>query len=362
MFEARYKAFKGITDGNTTRAGLFALLIAKGANFSSFNFWSDLTSAYLDAYLNRALKNALLMDDISHGISFNKETKKYSINSDFDANELIYYLMGKFTETEATYNVMTQENLNIVTFNDTDTVVHGKKTINRDYDKVTIDITNGQRVIVDALGQDRLSTQFGQFETDFDFAKIEKTLNYGLDETTLSYGERVTDVEIADRTNTDNFGGANDTTTKSVQGFNSASWSNAEKNSTDYGQRTNKIGGGKDTTTAYEYEDTNSRAQHEDTDTTKARTDKTTEKQHTDVETRDAKTDRHTHQESSDKHETSAREDVEEIQTYTDTITRTRHIVLSPDKFFEIQKEMADYNLYKSVLNAVRESVTKGVF
>lgn len=365
MFEARYKVFKGITDGNTTRAGLFALLSAKGADFSGFNFWSDLTASFLDAYLNRALRNALLMDDISKGITFDKETKKYSINTDFDANELIYYLMGKFTETEATYNVMTQENLNIVTFNDMDTIVHGKKTTNRDYDKVTVDITNGQKVLVDAFAQDKMTNVFGAFDTDYDYAKLEKTLLYGLDETTLTYGERVTDAEIAQRTNTDTVGeqgDTEDTTTKSVQGFNSASWNNAEKTAVHTAKRTHTLGGGTDTTTAYTYDDTNSRAQHEDTDTTKAHKDTVTEKQHTDTETRDSRTDMHTHQASADKSETAARQDKEEIQTYTDTITRTRHIVLSPDKFFEIQKEMADYNLYKSVLDAVRESVTKGVW
>lgn len=326
MYDMRYKAFKGITDGASTRAGLFALLTAKGADFSGFDFWSDLTAAFLDAYLNRSLREALLMDDIRHGITYDHETKKYSINENFDATELIGYLMGKFTETEATYQVMAQQNLNIVSFNDVDSNVYGKKTINRDYDTVTIDITNGQKVIVDAFGQDKVSTKFGE------------------DVTTMDYDERVTDVEIADRTNYDNYGGATDTATKAVKGFNSSDWSDAEKNTNSIGQRTNKIGGGKDTTTAYEFSDKNTRDEH------------------TDVETRDARTDRQTHQESHDQQETSARQDKEEIQTYTDTLTHTRHIVLSPDKFFAIQKEMADYNLYKSVLDAVRESVTKGVF
>ena len=365
MFDARYKAFKGITDGNTTRAGLFALLLAKGADFSGFEFYSDLTAAYLDAYLNRALRECVLMDDISHGISYDHDTKKYSINSYFDATELIGYLMGKLTETEATYKVMTQEDLNIVSFNDVDTNVYGKKTINRDYDKVTIDITNGQKVLTDVFAQDQLTKQFGAFDTDYDYKQLQRTLQYGEDVDTLLYGERVTNNLYAERTNTDAVGSQgdpDDTTTRSVQGFNSSGWSNAEKTTVHTALRTHTLGGGTDTVTNMTYTDTDTRSQHTDTDTTAAHKDTITEKQHTDTETRAQRQDTHTNSQSADKHETAARKDTEEIQTYTDTFTKTRHIVLSPDKYFEIQKEMADYNLYKSVLDAVRESVTKGVW
>lgn len=360
MFDARYKAFKGITDGDTTRAGLFALLLAKGADFSGFDFWSDLTAAFLDAYLNRSLRECVLMDDIAHGISYDHDTKKYSINSYFDATELIGYLMGKLTETEATYKVMTQESLNIVSFNDVDSNVYGKKTINRDYDKVTIDITNGQKVLTDVFAQDQLTKQYGAFDTDYDYKQLQRTLHYGEEVDTLVYGQRVTNNLYAQRTNTK--GSETDTNTKSVQGFNSSGWSNAEKNENVQGQRQDIQGGGTDTVTNMTYTDTDTRSVHEDTDTTAAHKDTISEKQHTDTETRGQRQDTHTNSQSADKHETAARKDQEEVQTYTDTLTHTRHIVLSPDKFFAIQKEMADYNLYRSVLDAVRESVTKGVF
>ena len=367
MFDCmRYKAFKGITDGNTTRAGLFALLLAKGADFSSFEFYSDLTAAFLDAYLNRALRTCVLMDDIARGITYDKDTKKYSINTYFDATELIGYLMGKLTETEATYKVMTQEDLNIVSFNDVDQNVYSKKTINRDYDKVTIDITNGEKVLTDVFAQDRNTMQYGSFDTDYNYAQLKKTIDYGEDHNTLEYGERVTDNLYAQRTNTetqgDNNTHAGDVTTRSVAGFNSSNFSDAEKSVSKKDKMTMVNGGGTDTETAYTYTDETTRDQRRDIDTTDARKDTIQEKQHTDINTRDQRQDTHTNSQSTDKNETAARQDKEEVQTYTDILTHTRHIVLSPDKFFEIQKEMADYNLYKSVLDAVRESVTKGVW
>lgn len=320
----RYKAFKGITDGDTTRAGLFALLSAKGANFSGFDFWNDLTAAFLDHYLNHELRSALLQGQIARGITYDFDTKKYSVNDNLDTSELIGYLMGKFTETQAEFSVMSQENLNIVSFNDIDQNVYGAKSTTRNYGKVTIDITNGQKQLTDI---------FGAVDESDIYAQLQDTHVHGAQETTNV---------IANRTNQD--GGGTDTTTRAVMGFNSDQFSDSEKSTNVIASRSNTIGGGTDTSTLATYTDTDTRGQH------------------TDRHTEQSRTDMHTDAQSTDKHETAARTDSEGIATYTDTLTHTRHIVLTPDKYFEIQKEMADYNLYKSVLDAVRESVTKGVW
>lgn len=365
-YPIQYRAFKGIKDGASTRAGLFALLTAKGADFSDFTFFSDLTQAFLDAYLNRSLRECFLMDDIAAGITYDPTSGIYSINSSFDVTELIGYLQGKLTETQAIYDVMTQEDLNIVSFNDVDTNVYGKKTINRDYDKVTIDITNGQKKLTDVFAQDKTTNLYGNFDTDYDYAQDKSTLVYGQVEQRMDYAQAVTNNLYAARTNTDEQGEqgshTGDVVTKGIAGFNSSSFSDSEKTTTKLDKMTHTLGGGTDTVTKMPHLDTNTTLQHTDTDTRDAHKDTITAKQHTDTVTRDGRTDTHTNDASSDKHETAARQDKEEVQTYTDTLTHTRHIVLSPDKFFAIQKEMADYNLYASVLDAVRESVTKGVW
>ena len=70
--------------------------------------------------------------------------------------------------------------------------------------------------------------------------------------------------------------------------------------------------------------------------------------------------DTHTTAQYADKQETAARTDSEGYSSYVDALDMTRHIILSPDAYFEIQKEMAEYNLYASVRDAVRDTVTTG--
>lgn len=270
----RYKVLNGLkrnTGGlETTYTGLFDLLGAYTEAFSGYDFWSDLTVALLDPYLNHFLKDCLLVDDISGQIKYDNNTGIYTIDADFDLEALAYALAAKFTETEATFKVMSQQNLNIVQYIDIDQNVYGARSATRNYGKVTLDITNGQRTLTDTIAQ---------------------------------------------RSNT--LGGGTDTTTQAVQGFNSSSWSDSDKSTTVEAQRTNTVGGGIDT---------------------------------------------HVEAQSTDKQETAAREDGESFTSYTDTLTHTKHLVLSPDAYFEIQKEMADYNLYVSVRDAVMDTVTKGVW
>lgn len=60
--------------------------------------------------------------------------------------------------------------------------------------------------------------------------------------------------------------------------------------------------------------------------------------------------------------ETKAREDTEEITTYTDTENHTRHVIITPEKYFEIQKELVSINAYTLILDAVYKTFSKGVW
>lgn len=56
---------------------------------------------------------------------------------------------------------------------------------------------------------------------------------------------------------------------------------------------------------------------------------------------------------------TDGRTDSEVIKAHIDTHTRTKHVILSPDKFFEIQKELAELNAYKMILDAINKTMCK---
>lgn len=60
--------------------------------------------------------------------------------------------------------------------------------------------------------------------------------------------------------------------------------------------------------------------------------------------------------------ETGAREDTEEITTYTDTENYTKHVIITPEKYFEIQKELVSINAYTLIRDAVYKTFSKGVW
>lgn len=62
------------------------------------------------------------------------------------------------------------------------------------------------------------------------------------------------------------------------------------------------------------------------------------------------------------ENDTDAREDQEEIATYTDTETYTKHVIISPEKFFAIQKELAEINAYTLLRDAVNRAFARGVW
>lgn len=285
-----YHCFNGIKDGEASRTGLFNLFASHELTglFSSYEFWSDLTAAILDHYLNVFLSSNQIVDGLARYIHFDRDNSVWVIDDNAPLEAFASALAGKFTETEATFLVMTQQNLNIVEFTDIDRNVYGARSATRNYDKVEIDVTNGQTVLTDVLGARSFSHV------------------------------------IADRTNIR--GGGTDTDTKGIAGFNSSSFNDADRNTRVEAQRTDTIGGG------------------------------------TDTDTEATTTDTHTTGQSQDNTTTKARQDTEAFATYTDVLNHTKHIVLSPDAYFAIQKEMADYNLYASVMDAVKGTICKGVW
>ena len=288
----QYKVLNGLHDGASTRTGLFNLFDGHSLTslFSGYEFWSELTAAILDPYLNTFLESIQLSGPLARLIRYDHDNKYWYLidGSESALAGLAYALAGKFTETEATFLVMSQEHLNIVEYIDQDKKTWGAKTTNRNYGKVTIDITNGATTLTD------------------------------------NYASRTDTNTIASRTNTTT--ASTDTTTNTVSAFNSSGWENANKSQLDKGATSETMGGGQDTILRGGGQDTHTTAQY------------------------------------ADKQETAARTDSEGYTSYIDTVDMTRHIVLSPDAYFQIQKEMADYNLLKSVRDAVMETVTKGVW
>ena len=87
------------------------------------------------------------------------------------------------------------------------------------------------------------------------------------------------------------------------------------------------------------YTDTSTDAQHSDSSSTQSYTDTSTDAQHTDTRS------------------TIAKQDKQTIKAYVDTERHTKHIVISPEKYYQIEKELADIGVYDLIRDAVKETM-----
>lgn len=112
-----------------------------------------------------------------------------------------------------------------------------------------------------------------------------------------------------------------------------------------------------DTVTGTAHTDTQTDAAHTDTLTTAQHTDTLTDAAHTDTLTEGAHTDTLTRAEREDVETRAARRDTEQIKAYVDTERHTKHIIISPEKYYAIEKELADIGVYDLMKDAVRETM-----
>ena len=325
-----YRVLNGIEDGNTTRSGLFALLTAHSVSFSGFEFWSDITMTLLDNYLNSTLRTNQLIDEAGEHIEYDHALKLWKVKSTFPYQALGDALIGDMVSLEGYFKLMTTENLNIIEYDDVDTNEYGQKVTVHNYDKVEIELKNGQKVRKENIAD---------HTTDYDYPTYDDS---------TEYGEAVTTNDIAARTNTEVQGvspaHAGDETIRSVMGFNSNAFSDAEKTVTKKDKMTTTLGGGLDTVTNELHTDTLTHGAHKDV-----------VKEHSHLDT-------FTDEASTDNHNTKARVDRDTVQTYIDEFTHTKHIIMDPYKYYEIQKEMADFDIYPQVREIVKAIICKGVW
>lgn len=147
---------------------------------------------------------------------------------------------------------------------------------------------------------------YGEKKRELDFDRVQVTLVNGERSSTIVNGEKQRDHSSND-----------DVTTNEVAGFNSSDYSPRDRTTFKEGNYTDR-----------------------------------------DLQSTDTSTD----EESTDTSTTAKRNDIDTLRTYTDTHNRTRHYILSPDLYFAIQKEMADFSIYDAIARAVSDTVTINVW
>ena len=260
----------------------------------------------------------------------------------------------------------------------------GEKETETEFGNTRKDFSFGEKETETEFGNTRKDFSFGEKETETEFGNTRKDntigqqtnssgttnqthpfdLNTFLDdtnsETSITNGTRQDTETTVTHTDTETIKAHTDTETTTAHTDTETIKAHTDTETTTAHTDTETIKAHTDTETTTAHTDTETIKARTDTETTTAHTDTETENAHADTETENAHTDTNTYGDITNT--TNARKDKTLIKTHTDTKTRTKTILISPDKYFEIMKELYSYNVYDILLQAIRDCFTIRAF
>lgn len=230
-----YKHIRETYYNNVAFSGVFDMLHVLNLDTAimQIGLFTGLTRSIIDNYLNTMLKEKMLVADMRDSVSFDRQRKCYILNTNNNVAALSDALYAGLLKADKLFEVMTQENLNIVTFQDVDTDVYGEKARTLNYDKVEITLAQGERLNTIVNG-------------------VRERLHSSQDDVTL----------------------------RQVSGFNSSGFNDAEKTTFTEGSYTDQDASSTDTITDAAVTDNNTTKAREDTDVLATYTDTHTRTRH----------------------------------------------------------------------------------
>ena len=348
-------------------------------NFSAYteiDFLNELTLNLADAFVQNEIGAMLTSSRWGEYLTWDKTTHKYKIKADF-YNYAKDAIFGYLIRGNNLYTLMNID-FRSLTAQEVEQIVYGQKEEQKDYDTVVLKVEHGNDSTI--YGQEQKTMQYGLHEIENSYGQIQNTLAYGLHETDNSFGQVQNTLVYGQLERTNAYGATSETATTGQQTNTSENINqthpydmqtfldNTKDSRTDVNgtrQDSKSATAHTDTDTTATHTDTNTTASrtdtvsdkaHTDTETTATHTDTTTDKVHTDTETNASRTDTNTFGDITNT--TNSRQDKNTIKTHTDTRTRTKVILIPPEKYFEIQKELLTNNVYDIMNECVKECFT----
>lgn len=375
MFEKRLKDFFSVYDENNVFHNGFLQSIDLSA-YTDLTILNEITLNLMDYFLRNEIGNMKTMHSWNTFLTWDKETKKYKIKSDF-YDSAKYSIYGYLLRSQRFFQLLNTD-FRSLSAQETEQFVYGAKETEKDYDKVIVTVERdndstiyGAKSLTKSFGIFEKETEFGNTRTDYNFG-IKETENeigntridyhYGINEKETEYGNTSETMNVGQQINSSDT--TNQTHPFDLQTFLDDTASNT---STTNGTR-------QDTKTALTHTDTETNKAHDDYETNATHTDTLTEKAHADYESSATHTDTETEKAHEDTETTAThtdtktfgdltnttdnRKDTTTIKTHTDTKTKTKVILISPDKYYEIMKELMSFNVYDILIGAVKDCFT----
>ena len=333
---------------------------------SEVTFLNELTMAMMDAYLFNLFSGSMVMRQWGKYMEYSRENDRLEIFKGFYA-DFVNALGARLIRSDKFWQ-LTQTDFTSLSATDIKTIEHGTKETDLEYAQAQRTNVYGQAQKTNVYGIDETTNVYGQQQNTNAYGVAENTKVYGAQSTTKSYDKVV--VELTRAQDTHQIGATHtansSTTTNQIYPLGASAYVDDNKSTvsgtTDGNAQTNTDTWGKQTNETAARTDGESKLTHTDTSTDAAHTDTITSGTHTDTETRAARTDTETDATRTDTTTDAAKTDKQTIKAYTDTERHTKHIILSPEKYFEIEKELADIGIYDLMAEAVKETMILSVW
>lgn len=303
----------------------------------SLDILNEVTVSMLDPFLFNKLSELKALGQWDAYMVWDPTTKKYLIKREFYA-DFVNALYVELMQADKANDTILGYNWKSISAQEQEQIVYGAKETQRDYDKVVVEITHGNDT--EAITA-RTDTHEDAEHTDqhASGARIDTHANTARTDTQ----------EIGNRTDTETPGQS--TTTNKLYPLGGAGFIDDTQSITSQLQTSRTQG---------QQVIENETGPMTVTDNVGAQTvtDTIGKREITDVTGAQSTTKTY----GNVANETDARTDTEQIKTHTDTKTRTKVIMISPEKYFEIQKELAAQNAYTLFADAVRRAFGAAYF
>ena len=327
---------------------------------------NELTIAFMDAHLYNELSESLVMRQWAKYMDYSKVNDRLEIFAQF-YTDFVSALYAKLTKSEKWFELL-ETDFKSISVTELETINHGKKETEDQKGQGQRTNVYGADVMQKEYGQTQDTNVYGADVTQQEYGATQIATTYGATQLTKAY-DKVT-VDITHGQDTHVIGAAHiatsNTTTNQIYPLGAADFvndnksvvsgtqdNNAQTNTDTYGNKKDETAARNDTESTIQHIDQEAELAHTDVTTKAEKTDTLTGSAHTDVETRATRTDTVTD---------AQRTDTQTIKAYTDSISRVKHIVISPEKYFEIEKELADIGVYDLMLEAVKETMLLSVW
>lgn len=375
--------------------------------YTEFTLLNDLSSVIIDSYLYNELKNRIMLSRWKKFLTWDETKKDFIIDANF-YNEAVVTLYVYLAKSEKFYSIL-KTNFSTLSATELEQINHGSRSTGRVYgealktnvyDKVTVELMRGTET--ENRGTHTDTKSHGAYTDTETHATYTDTENVGTHTDTETKGAH-TDTETKGAhtdtdthrtfTDTENVGTHTDqenkgaqtngtSTTNSIYPYDAQAFVNdtkseestslgAQQNSTVYGAQSNSTVHGEQVIEKGVGQQSNSTSFAEQINTTGygSQINSTVygQQQITNVNGAQSENDVYGAQENTksfgkttnetktrtDTETKGAHTDTETVSAFIDTKSRTKIILLSPDKYFEIQKELAEKNIYTLFAEAI---------